>query len=197
MATEVGLANAALRRIGASIITSFTQGTKSSDCARDFYEDTRDELLRVHNWNFATKRVKLAQLSAAPAFGYDHAYALPSDWIRTISVHDNDAGLGTIEYKEESQNDQNVLLSSSDDVYLRYVARITDPNRMPADFRKALSRELASAMALDLSKSNTIKSECDKEAEALVRRAKSSDAMGSTPEARPMGSWAASRGGWR
>lgn len=197
MATEVGVANAALRRLGANIIASFTEGTKSANCATEFYEETRDGLLRVHNWNFATKRVKLAQLATAPVFGYDHSYALPADWIRTVSVHDNDAGVGIIEFKEENQDGQNVLVTSSDDVYLRYVARVEDPNMMPPDFRKALSRELASAMALDLTKSNTIKEQCEKESEVLVRRAKSADALGSSPERRPSGSWAGSRGGWR
>jgi hypothetical protein len=197
MASEVVIANTALRRLGANTITSFMEGSKSANCVLDFFEETRDDLLRAHAWNFATKRAKLAQLANAPAFGFDHAYGLPAGWIRTISVHDNDGGFGTVEYKAENQDGQNVLLCSSEDVYLRYVARVTDPNRMPPDFRAALSRRLAAAMALDLTKSNTIKQQCDQEAEDMVRRAKSADAMGSTPERRPSGSWAMSRGGWR
>lgn len=197
MATEVGIANAALRRLGATRIASFTDGSKSANCVLDFYEETRDELLRSHPWNFARSRQKLAQLATAPAFGFDYAYGLPSDWMRTVAVHDNDAGEGTIEYSEEIQGGQGVILASSSAVYLSYVAFISDPNRMPADFRKALSRLLATAMAIDLTKSNTIRSECDDEAKSLVRRAKSTDAQGSSPVRRPQGSWAAVRGGRR
>ncbi len=93
MATEVGVANAALRRLGANIIASFTEGTKSANCATEFYEETRDGLLRVHNWNFATKRVKLAQLATAPVFGYDHSYALPADSGLRISRGRDHSGL--------------------------------------------------------------------------------------------------------
>ena len=195
MADQVGIANTALRRLAANPIVSFADGTKSANCVNAFYEETRDDLLRAHAWNFATTRVKLAQLSADPAFGFDHAYGLPADWVRTVSVHDNDAGVGSIVFKEETQDDQNVLLSDAEDVYLRYVAKITDPNCMPPDFRRALSRALATAMALDLSGSNTIRDACDTEATKLLLRAKSADALGSSPEQRPRGSWATSRGG--
>lgn len=197
MTTDVGIANTALRRLKANTITSFTEGTKSANCVNDLYDSVRDELLRAHNWNFATKREKLAQSATAPAFGYDNAYSMPSDWIRTVSAHPDDSGIGTVEFKEENQDDQNVILCDADDVYLRYISRVTDPNRMPADFVKAFARSLAEAMAMDLANSNTVRAECEKEAEILLRRAKSSDAMGSTPERRPSGSWATSRGGWR
>lgn len=190
MATDVEIANTALRRLGANRIVSFTDGTKSSDSVSEFYDETRDDLLRAHNWNFATQRVKLARLATVPAFGFSYAYGLPSDWLRTVSVHDNDAGDGAVEYKEEYLAGQNVLLCSAEDVYLRYVSKITDPNRMPPDFRLALSRKLAAAMAVDLAKSNTLQETCAKEAESITRRAKSADAMGSTPERRPRGSWA-------
>ena len=198
MSTIVGIANTALKRLGDDTITSFTQtpATKSSNAVNDFYTETRDDLLRSHNWNFATKRIKLARESVAPAFRYDHAYRLPADWIRTVSVHNNDAGTGVIEFKEENQDNQNVLVSSADDIYLRYIARITDPNRMPADFQRSLSRLLAAAMAIDLTSSNTVRREVEEEAAGLVRRAKSTDSMGPTPEQRPRGSWANSRGGF-
>jgi hypothetical protein len=195
MATEVGIANTALRRIGATRITSFTEGSKSADCVNEFYAETRDDLLRSHNWNFATERVKLAQLTTAPAFGFEFAYGLPADWIRTVSIHDNDAGVGTIEFKEEFQDGQNVILADASDVYLRYIGKVTDPNRMPADFRTTLSRHLAAAMSVDLSKSNTIRSECEGEAAKTLRRAKSTDAMGASPERRPVGTWAGARNG--
>jgi hypothetical protein len=197
MATDIGIANAALRRLGANTITSFTQGTKSANCANDLYVEARDELLRSHYWNFAQRRVKLAQLSKVPSFGFDFAYALPSDWIRTVSVFDNDAGVGTVEYSEEYQDGQNVLLSSATDIYLVYTARVTDPNRMPPDFRRALSRSLAEAMAVDLTGSNTLQQACAEEAKEFARKARSADAQGSTPRGRPRGSWATSRGGFR
>jgi hypothetical protein len=153
-------------------------------------------VLRSNNWNFATTRVQLAELGAPPAFGFDHQFGLPSDWIRTVSVHDNDAGLGGIEYKEETYNGQRVLLTNSDAVYLRYVQRITDPNLYPADFIVALAVELAKRLAVAIPASNTIKGDLTEEVKMLVQGSKSTDAMGQYPEKRPAGSWATSRFGW-
>ena len=46
---------------------------------------TREELLRGHDWNFARGRQKLARLTAAPTYEFDHAYQLPTDWLATLS----------------------------------------------------------------------------------------------------------------
>lgn len=194
MPSKVDIANNAFRLLGASRITAFDDGTKNANSVSEIYDDVHQELLQFP-WNFAATRVKLAQLATAPAFGYDHAYALPADWIFTISVSNNDAGIGTILYKEEYQDGQNVLLSSSDDVYLRYTFNLEDTNRMSAKFRKALSTALAQGMAIDITNSNTVEDQMDKRASKALSRAKSSDGIQSFPERRPLGSWRNSRSG--
>ncbi len=197
MPDETDLVNFGLRRIGASIITSLADGSPSANAANDVYTEIRDDLLRSHNWNFATKRLKLAQSSTTPIFEFDYGYPLPSDWIRTVSVHDNDAGHGTILYRMEQINGQNSIVTSSDEVWLRYVFRITDPNLMTADFRMALSYLIAGLLAIPLASSNTLSDRFQKKADSTIARARSSDALGSFPELRPRGSWASSRGARR
>ena len=157
----------------------------------------RDDLLRCHNWNFATKRVELARSSTLPAFEFDYGYVVPSDWMRTVSVHDNDSGIGTIIYREENIAGERCILASTENVFLRYVAQVTDPNLMAADFRKALVTSLARDVALPISNSNSLREFYEKKAERDILRAKGSDALGSSPERRPAGSWVTSRGGWR
>jgi hypothetical protein len=60
----------------------------------------------MHNWNFATKRVKMSQIAStddrAPVFEWDNGYEFPGDFLRLVSVHDNSAGFGTVPYKIES-----------------------------------------------------------------------------------------------
>lgn len=197
MPSEVDVINVALRRIGASPIVNLGDGTPSSNTAEDIYEYDRDTLLASHPWNFATKRIKLAQSSTAPAFEFDHAYPLPSDWLRTISVHDNDAGHGTVLYRMELIGSQKAIVTSSDAVYLRYVARVTDPNAMTPDFLDALSFVVARDFSIPIASSNTLFEQMSKAADRATARARSTDAMGSFPELRPRGSWASSRGGWR
>ena len=198
MPGETDVVNRALRQIGATPIASLTDGSTSANAADDVYEETRDELLRSHPWNFATKRQQLAQSSTDPTFEFDHAYPLPSDWLRTVSVHDNDAGHGTILYRMETINDnQRAIITSSDEVYLRYVYQVTDPNLMTADFRAALSAALARELSLAIASSNSVHDRMSIRADRLLNKARSSDAVGSFPELRPRGSWAASRGGRR
>lgn len=197
MPGETDVVNVALGHIGATSIVSLGDGTKSANAASLIYAERRDKLLRSHPWNFATKRRKLAQSSTVPGFEFDHAYPLPSDWLRTVSVHDNDAGHGTMLYRMEQINNQNAIVTSVDNVWLRYVARITDPNLMASDFRDALEFTLARDLAIPLTSSRSLRDDMKEEAKSATANARSTDAMGSFPELRPRGSWAASRGGRR
>jgi hypothetical protein len=197
LAGETDVVNVALRLVGASPITSLGDGTPSANTADDIYTEVRDDLLRSHPWNFATKRQKLAQSATAPVFEFDHAYPLPAAWLRTLSVHDNDAGHGTILYRMEIVNNQRAIVTSSDEVWIRYIFRLTDPNVMSSDFRRALEVALARDLAVPLAASNTLQAALAEQAKLKLASARSSDAMGAFPELRPRGSWASSRGGRR
>lgn len=195
MPAETDVINAALRKIGGTDITSLTDGTKNANIAADLYEETRDGLLRSHPWNFATRRASLAQISTTPAFEFDFAHAVPADWLRTVSVHDNDAGLGSLYSRMENMSGTRAILSNSDTVYMRYVAQVTDTNAMTADFRAVLETMLAREFALPVASSNTMHGVMDDQLRPLLAKAQTSDAQGSSPERRPRGSWANSRGG--
>jgi len=196
MASETEIVNVGLRLIGGARITSLTDGSKNANVAKDIYDAVRDDLLRSHKWNFAEKLASLARLSTAPTFEFDYAYALPADWMRTVSVHDNDAGSGALNYEEAEVAGVGALLCSSETVYLKYIYKVTDPNRMPADFRKALSTSLARDMAIPIANSNTLHDAFEKRSTRDINRAKSADALGSPPPRRPPGSWASSRQSW-
>lgn len=196
MASDTDIVNRAMRLLKADRITSLTDGSPNANKANDVYTEVRDSLLRGHNWNFATRRQKLARGSTAPDFEFDNAYPLPADWIRTISVHNNDAGYGTILYREEEVANQGAIVTSADEVWIRYVYRVTDPNRMSADFRKAFAYELALAIPGIPNLSATREDLLASQARRLVAKAKHSDAVGSAPEHRPAGSWVTARGGY-
>jgi hypothetical protein len=185
-----------MRLLKANRIASLTDGSNNANAANDVFTEVRDNLLRGHNWNFAQKWAKLAQLSTTPVFEFDNAYALPSDWVRTVSVHDNDAGAGGLLYREGEVDDQGVILHSADELWMRYVYRVTDPNRMAPDFRTAFAYELALAMPGVSNLSAAREERLEKRSAARLRRAKHSDAVGSAPETRPVGSWVTARGGW-
>lgn len=195
MPGETDVVNVSLRLIGHDPIVTINDGSETGNLIDDLYTEVRDDLLRSHPWNFATKRVKLAQSSTVPTFEFDHAYPLPADWLRTVSVHHNDAGHGTILFRMESLDSQNAIITSSDEVWIRYIFRATDPNIMTADFRRALELSLARDLSVPLASSNTLQDQLSKQANRKIAQARSIDALGSFPERRPIGSWASSRGG--
>jgi hypothetical protein len=205
VATETELVNAALRKGGgAKRIAALTDSVGSAGIASDVLEFERDELLRACVWNFSITRIKLGRLSDAPAFGWSYAYGLPSDCLRVVSVHDNDAGDGAVPYKLESllQADNsyvNALVSDSTDIYLRYCRQITDPNLMTASFRQVLILRMAKIFAISIAKSNPLFQTLDAEEQKVYRQARSIDGIEDYPEQRPEGSWATSRRayGWR
>jgi len=196
MASKVGIANIALRAIGASTITAFDAGTKSANVVNDIYDELRRTLM-TGPWAFAENREELAQSSTTPAFEFDKAYVLPSDWLYTISVHDNDAGVSSVFYKESQVAGQKVLLADPENLFLRYTKDEEDPNIMSAEFRHALSMALARDMAIPLASSNTLFDLFTRRAAKALSRARGSDALGSFPERRPRGSWANARNGFR
>lgn len=194
MASEVGIVNRALRAIGESTITSLTEGSRNANVANDIYEQHRDELLRAHPWNFATKRIKLARSANTPVYEYDYQYPIPSDFLRIVEVHDNTDGLGTLEYKmEHDATDGTVIYSFAEEVWLRYVAKITDPNKMSPDFRKALSMSMAVEFATAIAQSNTLSDLMESRYRRALSKARSNDGMEDFPEQFPAGSWVSRR----
>ena len=196
MSSDTDIANVAMRLLKANRITSLTDGSNNANAANDVFTEVRDDLLRAHNWNFAQKWAKLAKLTEVPVFEFDNAFALPSDWMRTVTVHGNDAGVGAAPlYREGEIDDQGVILSSADEMWMRYIYKLTDPNRMAADFRTAFAYALALALPGVSNLAAAREERLEKRAETRLRRAKHSDAVGSVPERRPVGSWVTSRGG--
>ncbi len=190
MASEIGICNSALSKIGTTNrISSLTEDSKNAQACNEQYAKLRDDLLRGHVWNFAKARIKLAKNATAPTYEFDNAFTLPADWLRTVAVHDNDAGDGTTAYRLEGRQ----VLSSADELWLTYVKQETDPNTMPADFREALAYRLAVELALPIAQSNTVQASMERLFVRKLRQAKSTDGIEDQPENLPAGSWVTGR----
>ena len=195
MASNTDIANWALRLLKAQNIV-FSDGSKNANVVDDMFELVRIDLLRSHNWNFATKRVKLTQGGTDPAFEFDNAFLMPADWLRTISVHDNDAGAGALLYRHEEVNSVGSILTSADEVWMRYVYSLSTSTLMTGDFVAAFAHALAVAMPGISNLSAAGQDKLERKATKVLNRAKHTDAVGSSPEARPAGSWVTVRGGY-
>ena len=135
MVSTVDICNLALDELGEAAITALDEGSPVANLCSRNYAPARDQVLRSHPWNFAVARRRLARLSAVPAFGFAYAYQRPTDWLRTISVHAGDGGTDAVPYRMEGDR----FVSGAADLFLRYIARIEDPNQYDPLFVDALA----------------------------------------------------------
>lgn len=63
-----------------------TPSTKEERLFARWFDHCRRAALRKHTWNFATARTTLAASATDPAFGYENAFDLPSDYVRVIGI---------------------------------------------------------------------------------------------------------------
>lgn len=200
MASEVDIANSALKKIGEkTAITSLTEGTGFANVVNNVYAGLRDDLIRSHLWNFAMRRQELARASEGPVFGFNYQFALPINYLRLNEAFDNSAGVGSLRYKLESSADLGkLLLCDAERVWASYVAKVIDTSLMPPDFREALIFQIARDIAVPLGRSRSLSETMEGRHKIALRKAKSTDAMENWTDQFPQGSWVGSRsqGAW-
>ena len=181
MPSEVSICNLALTKIGEESITSLGDDDKAGRLCNLHYALTRDMVLRTHNWNFATKRVELAALVAAPEFRYAYQFALPTDCLKVVTTN-------LVPYAEWRLEDGN-LLCDDDSVKIEYIARITDPNSFDALFVEVLASRLAAEFAVPLADSITLSDQMFKLYTGKLREARSVDASEGTADGLDADAW--------
>ena len=181
MTSQVEICNLALSRIGAGTISAIDEDTREARTLLLHYEPTLRSLLRAHEWNFAKKRVVLAQLSTAPVSEYAYQYALPSDFLKVCRIN----GAFTDEYRLEGS----ALLSDEDPVTLEYVHAVTDPNLFDAIFTDVLAQKLASEIAYALTENNGLTESVFRIYSDKLREARTMNARDGTPRNIEASTW--------
>ena len=188
MASEVQICNLALTKIGEDQISSLTDNSKAARLCNLHYEPLRDAVLRGHLWNFAIKRVILALSTNTPAFDYAYQHALPVDYLRAFDVN----LISAAEWKIEN----GFLLSDSDEVTLKYIARITDPDLFDVLFRDCLAARIAAELAQPITDDKKLTEQMFSIYNGKIAEARSMDAMEGTPENITADAWLDSRLGY-
>lgn len=172
MATELGIVNSALIKLGVEIISSLPGTTRQGTIANEQYSKIRDELLYEHPWNFAIKRATLVPTSNTPEFDFAYEYSLPSDCLRVWAT----------QYEEDFyQVEGNKLYSNYSDVKIRYISRVTDTSIFSPQFCELLSLKLASDLAFVLVQSNSLKATLLQEYQVKLRDSRSHDGQENPP----------------
>lgn len=152
MSSAVDICNLALSYIGdeANVISIDPPegSSQAGQCAR-FYPLALQAVMAAYPWNFALKRARLAQLVDAPEFGWQFAYAVPSDADSIVSVHWDGATDEQIVpfLREINQNNDDVILTDQDVAFVRYTVKVTDAGKLPPLVVACVAYLLASYLA--------------------------------------------------
>lgn len=184
MTSQIEICNAALYRLNGQSITSLSDNTKESVILTRIYDATRRRLLRSHPWNFAVKKVELAQLTTAPAFEHTYAFGLPSDCLRVVSVYEADSPWKVV--GSEIHSDDSTM-------YLEYIADITNEGLWDSVFVDVMTLKLAVDMCYAITGSSEVMGQLKQELAQTMREAKQYDAMEDFPRQWDNGTWYDSR----
>ena len=197
MATQTGLINRALVRIGKQRIVSFEEQSASAQAVRDIWNDVRQSAIRSHPWNFAIRRTSLSPVDGTPPFGWDYRFRKPAaqndhqGWLRTLGVWEDAGETVPADWDAEGP----YILANVDLLYLRFVADITNVSNWDPLFAEALMLKLASELAVALANSNQMHDTYYAAAEKAFARARAVDGMDGKPIDLPMGTWETARFG--
>jgi hypothetical protein len=172
---SIELCSSALIKLGADSISSFEDGTAEARVAARLYSLVRDAMLSAHPWSFATKKVKLARLAAAPVTDFAYAYQLPNDFLKALSAGEDGRGRG-MTYQIVNRQ----LHSDAESVVLCYLFQPSEGD-FPAYFVPALVTRLAAEFCLPLTENTSRADRFTRLAEDELKLARLVDSQQDTP----------------
>jgi hypothetical protein len=164
--TQIGICNSALTLLGCDLISSITQETKSARLLNGIWDLSRDEVIRAHRWNFATKRAVLAPTATAPDFEWDYAFDIPNDCLRILEPDSND-----LQFVVENGQ----ILCDEDSLNFKYVYRNEDESSWDASFARAMALYLAKEICYAMTQSLALTESIEKRYMMALAEAKFND----------------------
>lgn len=145
--SDVDICNRALSRLGTrATISALDENSTEARTASIWYGATRDTLLRAHDWNFARRRVVLAEQGAAPT-GWAFRYVLPTDCVRLLRLASAVPHIDSPRFEVAGDATSRFVLCDEPAAEAIYTARVNDPNLYDAGFASALVDQLAAHIA--------------------------------------------------
>lgn len=184
MASSTEICNLALVTLGQEPVITLDDSTKSSRLCSRMYDPVLEATLRAYPWTFAIKRTVMALSAESPAFGYAYKYTFPTDYLRMVEHNI------TLPYVVEGNE---ILTDFGDSVYLRYVAKVTDPNKFDSQFIQVLYYKLACAMCIALTADQDLYSKLMQLSTNACVQAQNSSAIEAEPQQVVEGTWIPSR----
>lgn len=198
--TRILLYNDALTICGERHLASLTEDREPRRLLDHVWDnDGVKACLEAAQWKFAMRTVLIDyDLAISPDFGYQRAFAKPTDWCATSALcSDEFFNSPLTQYFDESS----YWYAHLDQLYVRYVSNDTsyggDLSKWSAKFSDYVAASFASKIVFKLTSDTDKRDTVIKWEERQFQRAKSHDAMSDPTKFLPQGSWTSARQGGR
>ena len=150
MTSKINICNLSLAYLGQAPIESLDQADERAKRIQLFYEPVRDEVLRAHNWGFASAQNRLELVRVDTQTG-DYLYHYPADalFIRCVFVPGQNHPLPFAE-RFDLQTHGRVLALKAAGCMASYTRRVADETQFDSLFVKAFALALAQDLAITL-----------------------------------------------
>ena len=195
--TETDIANSALIKLGRDLVTSIDDDNESARVCKARLPFVRDEVMRSHTWNFATKRVALAKTLNTPVYDYTNEFQLPSDVLRVITTNLIDFPFGsdktvTTTFGVASPPwviEGDKLLANDSEVKILYIFRQTDISKWTSDFGEVCAFRLAVDLCYRLTQNTALLKELKADFKHQLALARAFDAQEKGPDSVSTTDW--------
>lgn len=188
ISSKVEICNLALLKLNQNTIASIEgNDTVQAQMCRLVYEQTKQNLLSQYNWSFAI-RSNLLQNVSIEAFDevdfneYAYAYALPSDFLRLVSLYDanNNPVIVDSPYRAKFVFENSMVKTDVCGCKIKYVANVDEVNLFPPMFIECFVLSLAMKLTKLFNDSTTYLQHITQELTITLERAKISDCQQTT-----------------
>jgi hypothetical protein len=165
------------------------------------WDQVTGECLEAAFWKFMKRTVEIdASSTVEPAFGFNYAFRIPNDWVRTVIISSEETFTTPLLHVPEEAG---YWYANVTPLFVSYIS--SDPlygmnlGDWPASFAKYHALELAAQSCQRVTGSEKLLEGPEGIARRLKKAktdAKAKDAMNDPPGFAPMGSWARSRRGF-
>ncbi len=158
MVSKIDICNLALAHLGQEPISSLTQQDDRARRLNLFYEPVKAEVLRTHNWAFATVKEPLIRLEDPSAAPYPYLYQYPVEALFVRQITDPAFPDKKYPFREVFRRrlNQRAVETTASQAVAEYTRHVKDETQLDPAFVKAFALALASDLALALTGDNAL-----------------------------------------
>lgn len=160
--SQVSICNMALGHLGARPIAAIDEESQEARYCNIFWDNTRDEVLREYPWNFANASKVGGSIDVPTVFEglWSFAYLYPVDCVQVRAVTDDGSNaklnFHLILEIMDSGEQRRLVLTEAEVAVLHYTARVSNTAYWDAKFTASMALNLASKVAIPITKNADI-----------------------------------------